>query len=219
MTIWLSWSSGKDCAWALHRLRQDGCEVSALFTTINEAADRVAMHGVRRELLLKQAHAAGLPLHIIPLPWPCTNAQYEQIMAAFLKQAQSAGVTKMAFGDLFLDDIRNYRVRNLANTGIEPLFPVWGIPTAKLASEMLSAGLRARLATVDLAKLDQSFAGRNFDNALLADLPEGIDPCGENGEFHTFVTQGPMFRESVEVEVGETIVRDGFAFADLVLAG
>ena len=136
-----------------------------------------------------------------------------------MKQAQSAGVTKMAFGDLFLDDIRNYRVRNLANTGIEPLFPVWGIPTAKLASEMLSAGLRARLATVDLAKLDQSFVGRNFDNALLADLPEGIDPCGENGEFHTFVTQGPMFRESVEVEVGETIVRDGFAFADLVLAG
>lgn len=219
MTIWLSWSSGKDCAWALHRLRQQGRAVSALFTTLNAAADRVAMHGVRRELLEAQAGAAGLPLHIIPLPWPCSNAQYEQIMADFLKQAQSAVVTHMAFGDLFLQDIRAYREKNLADTGIEPLFPVWGQPTDQLAREMLLAGVSARLTSVDLAKLEPSFAGRNYDAALLADLPGSVDPCGENGEFHTFVTDGPMFEGPVNVEAGEIVMRDGFAFADLLTRG
>ncbi len=218
MTIWLSWSSGKDCAWALHRLRQDGCAVSALFTTINVNADRVAMHGVRRELLEAQARAAGLPVHIIPLPWPCTNAQYEEIMADFLRQARLAGVTQMAFGDLFLEDVRAYREKNLANTGIRPIFPVWGSSTQNLAGEMLMSGMRARLTTIDLAKLDRSFAGRNYDASLLADLADGIDPCGENGEFHTFVTDGPMFSTRVDVEVGEIVERDGFAFADLLAA-
>lgn len=217
MTIWLSWSSGKDCAWALHRLRQEGRAVSALFTTVNAAADRVAMHGVRRELLEAQAHATGLPLHIIPLPWPCSNAQYEQIMADFLRRARAGNVTHMAFGDLFLEDIRAYREKNLAGTGIEPLFPLWGVATDRLAREMVSSGMRARLATVDLAKLSASFAGRSYNAALVAKLPGGVDPCGENGEFHTFVTDGPMFRAPVDVEVGEIVLRDGFAFADLLL--
>lgn len=216
MTIWLSWSSGKDCAWALHRLRQDGRPVSALFTTINATADRVAMHGVRRKLLEAQAGAAGLALHVIPLPWPCSNAQYEEIMAGFLKQAQAGEVTHMAFGDLFLEDIRAYREKNLADTGIAPLFPVWGLPTDQLARDMLAAGMRARLATVDLAKLEPSFVGRIYDVGLLADLPGGVDPCGENGEFHTFVTDGPMFERPINVEVGEIVTRDGFAFADLL---
>jgi len=216
VTIWLSWSSGKDCAWALHRLRQDGRPITALFTTINAAADRVAMHGVRRELLEAQAHAAGLELHIIELPWPCTNEAYEQVMAGFLMKAQAAQVTHMAFGDLFLAEIRAYREKNLVGTGIEPLFPIWGVPTDKLSRELLAAGVRARLATVDLAKLDASFAGRSYDSALLGELPRGVDPCGENGEFHTFVTHGPMFDGGVDVKVGEIVMRDGFAYADLL---
>lgn len=216
MTIWLSWSSGKDCAWALHRLRQAGREVTALFTTLNVSADRVAMHGVRRELLQMQAASAGLPLHVIDLPWPCSNDDYERIMSGFLTEARTAGVTQMAFGDLFLEDVRRYRQRNLEGTGIEPLFPVWGEPTDQLARTMIGAGVRARLATVDLSKLDRSCAGRSFDAALLEDLPAGVDPCGENGEFHTFVTAGPMLQWPLSVKVGETVVRDGFAFADLL---
>jgi uncharacterized protein (TIGR00290 family) len=218
VSLWLSWSSGKDCAWALHRLRQDGVEVAALFTTLNAQADRVAMHGVRRELLEQQGRAAGLPLHIIDLPWPCTNADYERIMGRFLAKAQTAGVREMAFGDLFLEDIRAYREKNLHDTGIAPVFPVWGMPTCELARDMLAAGLSAQLATVDMAKLDASFAGRCYDAGLLADLPSGVDACGENGEFHTFVTDGPMFAHPVKVETGEVVVRDGFAYADLLPA-
>lgn len=218
MSLWLSWSSGKDCAWALHRLRQDGAEVAALFTTLNAQADRVAMHGVRRELLEQQGRAAGLPLHIIDLPWPCTNADYERIMGRFLAQAQTAGVREMAFGDLFLEDIRAYREQNLHGTGIAPVFPVWGMPTCELARDMLAAGLSARLATVDMAKLDASFAGRCYDADLLADLPSEVDACGENGEFHTFVTDGPMFAHPIKVETGKVVVRDGFAYADLLPA-
>jgi uncharacterized protein (TIGR00290 family) len=218
VSLWLSWSSGKDCAWALHRLRQDGAEVAALFTTLNAQADRVAMHGVRRELLEQQVRAAGLPLHIIDLPWPCTNADYERIMGRFLAKAQTAGVREMAFGDLFLEDIRAYREKNLHGTGIAPVFPVWGMPTCELARDMLAAGLSARLATVDMAKLDASFAGRCYDADLLADLPSGVDACGENGEFHTFVTDGPMFAHPIKVEIGAVVVRDGFAYADLLPA-
>ena len=216
MTIWLSWSSGKDSAWTLHRLRQEGRSVAALFTTVNQAFDRVAMHGVRRDLLEAQAAAAGLPLVVIDLPWPCSNADYERIMAEFMVRAKRDGVTHMAFGDLFLEDIRAYREKNLAGSGIAPLFPLWGLATDKLAQDMVSGGLTARLATIDLAKLDRTFAGRCYDAALLRELPAGIDPCGENGEFHTFVTGGPMFSRSDAVVPGEVVTREGFAYADLV---
>lgn len=216
MSIWLSWSSGKDCAWALHRLRLQGRTVSALFTTLNRVADRVAMHGVRRTLLERQAVAAGLPLHVIDLPWPCTNDDYERIMSGFLATAPASGVSEMAFGDLFLEDVRAYRERNLAGTGIAPLFPLWGLPTDRLAREMIEAGVEARIATIDLTRLDTSFVGRTFDAALLSDLPTGIDPCGENGEFHTFVTAGPMLAGSIAVMPGEVLERDGFAYADLL---
>lgn len=216
MNLWLSWSSGKDSAYALHELRASGVRVEALFTTLNAAFDRVAMHGVRRELLQAQAAAAGLPLHVIALPWPCSNDDYERIMSGFLATAQSAGVTDMAFGDLFLEDVRGYRERNLAGSGVNPVFPLWGRPTAALARRMIEIGMEARLATVDLARLDASFAGRCFDSALLEELPDSIDPCGENGEFHTFVTAGPMFSRPIGVTTGETVVRDGFAYCDLL---
>lgn len=218
VSIWLSWSSGKDCAWALHELRRQGREVAALFTTLNAAFDRVAMHGVRRELLEAQAASVGLPLHVVDLPWPCSNDDYEARMRGLVDMAQRAGVTEMAFGDLFLEDVRAYRERNLAGTGIAPLFPLWGKPTGMLAREMIAAGVTARLATVDLARLDAAFAGRTFDAGLLDDLPAGIDPCGENGEFHTFVTAGPMMQWPLRVEPGEVVVRDGFAYADLMAA-
>lgn len=216
MSLWLSWSSGKDSAFALHELRSSGARVEALFTTLNAAFDRVAMHGVRRELLEAQAAAAGLPLHVIDLPWPCTNDDYERIMSGFLGRASAKGVTDMAFGDLFLEDVRAYRERNLAGSGISPVFPLWGRPTEALARRMITAGLGARLATVDLARLDASFAGRPFDASLLERLPDGVDPCGENGEFHTFVTAGPMFSGRIDVTTGETVVRDGFAYRDLL---
>lgn len=214
--MWLSWSSGKDSAWALHRLRAGGQRVTGLFTTVNAAYDRVAMHAVRRQLLEAQAAAAGVPLHVIPLPWPCSNADYERIMSGFVTEAQAAGVTAMAFGDLFLEDIRAYRENNLVGSGIAPVFPVWGIETASLAREMLAAGLCARLTSVDLARLDADYAGRNFDADLLSCLPATVDPCGENGEFHTFVTAGPMFSHAIAVAPGEVVVRDGFAYADLL---
>ena len=190
--------------------------MSALFTTVNAAADRVAMHGVRRALLEAQAASARLPLHIIDLPWPCTNEDYERIMSKFLDDARAAGVTQMAFGDLFLENIRRYRERNLEGTGITPIFPVWGLETNGLARDMIEAGLEAILSCVDLAKLDRSFAGKAFDAELLAALPEGTDPCGENGEFHSFVTAGPMLARPLKIDVGDVVERDGFAFADLV---
>lgn len=214
----LSWSSGKDSAWALHVLRQQGdVEVVGLLTTVNEVADRVAMHAVRSELLRAQAEAVGLPLRTVGLPWPCTNEQYEAAMAVAIRQAESDGITVMAFGDLFLEDIRRYRVEKLAGTGITPLFPVWGIPTDTLAREMIAGGLRARLTCVDPKQLAPRFAGREFDAALLAELPSTVDPCGERGEFHTFTYAGPMFRHPVDVQSGEIVERDGFAFADLLV--
>jgi uncharacterized protein (TIGR00290 family) len=215
--ILLSWSSGKDSGWSLHVLRQRAeFEVVGLLTTFNEEADRVAMHAVRRELVERQAAAVGLPLWAVPLPWPCTNEQYELLMAQACAKAVAEGIDGIAFGDLFLEDVRAYRERQLKDTGLQPIFPVWGMPTAALAREMIGAGVRAKLTCVDTDKLDQSFAGRGFDEALLADLPGGVDPCGERGEFHSFVYSGPMFNAAMQVTVGETVVRDQFVFADLI---
>lgn len=220
MKTWLSWSSGKDSAWCLERLRCGGvAEVTGLFTTINAAFDRVAMHAVRRSLLEVQARAAELALHVIDIPYPCPNADYERIMGAFVAKARGEGVEAMAFGDLFLADIRAYREKQLAGTGITPVFPLWGSDTRTLAEEMISGGLVAHITCVDPGKLDRAFAGRRFDHALLAELPAGIDPCGENGEFHTFVCDGPMFREPVPVCLGDIVDRDGFVFADMMAAG
>jgi uncharacterized protein (TIGR00290 family) len=218
--ILVSWSTGKDSAWMLHMLNQEHPGAAAgLLTTTNEAFDRVAMHAVRRELLEAQAEAAGLPLHVLPLPWPCSNAQYESIMKAAIEGFVADGFTHVAFGDLFLEDVRKYREDRLAGSGLEPLFPIWKTkPTADLARDMIDAGLQARLTCIDPRKLDRSFAGRAFDSDLLNDLPAGTDPCGENGEFHSFAYAGPMFTEEIDVNVGEVVDRDGFVFADLMLS-
>ncbi|HYP88052.1 MAG TPA: hypothetical protein VEQ59_07855 [Polyangiaceae bacterium] len=214
----LSWSSGKDSAWALHVLRQSSdLEVVGLLTTVNQAADRVAMHAVRSELLRAQADAAGLPLHTVPIPSPCSNEQYEAAMASAIERARRDGVTAMAFGDLFLEDVRRYRVEQLAGSGIRPVFPLWGAPTGVLVREMLDAGLRARLTCVDPKQLAVDFVGRELDAALLAELPAPVDPCGERGEFHTFAYDGPMFSRRLPIQSGVVIERDGFAFADLLL--
>jgi uncharacterized protein (TIGR00290 family) len=214
--VLLSWSSGKDCAWALHVLNETapGC-VAALLTTMNEEANRVAMHGVRRELVLAQAEAAGLPLRPVSIPHPCPNEVYEAQMRDACARAVVDGFTHVAFGDLFLEDVRRYREERLAGTDLTPLFPLWGSSTAGLAREMIAKGLRARLSVVDTRVLDASFAGRAFDLALLEDLPSAVDPCGENGEFHTFACDGPMFHHPIQVEVGETVIRDPFVFRDL----
>jgi uncharacterized protein (TIGR00290 family) len=218
MNTWLSWSSGKDSAWSLEVLRRDGVDVTGLFTTINATFDRVAMHAVRRTLLEAQARAAGLPLHMIDIPYPCPNVEYERAMGAFIDRAKAAGVEAMAFGDLFLADIRAYREQRLAGTGITPLFPLWQRETGKLARDMIDGGLVAHLSCVDPTKLDPKFAGRTFDPGLLAELPGGVDPCGENGEFHTFVSAGQMFLHPVPVRIGEVVARDGFVFADILPA-
>lgn len=212
----LSWSGGKDCAWALERLRGAPIRVEGLLTTINEQADRVAMHGVRRELVEEQARSIGIPLWTAPLPWPCPNGRYEQVMGEMCRRAVDAGIEVVVFGDLFLRDIRAYRERMLAGTGLEPVFPLWDLPTASLAREMIAGGLRARLACIDRRVLDASFAGREFDAGLLTDLPPGVDPCGENGEFHTFVYDGPMFRQPVVIETGAVHEDSDFTFSDLL---
>lgn len=215
-SVLLSWSSGKDSAWALNLLRQDpDLEVAGLLTTVNVTHDRVAMHATRRTLLEEQAEAAGLPLVIVPLPWPCSNAVYEQAMDGAIEAARARGVTHIAFGDLFLEEIRAYRIQQLEGSGIEPLFPLWGEPTDRLASRILAAGVEAFVTCVDATKLPRSFVGRRFDRDFLRDLPAGIDPCGENGEFHTCVLAGPMFRRPIPAITGEVVERDGFFFADL----
>jgi uncharacterized protein (TIGR00290 family) len=217
--ILVSWSTGKDSAWMLHVLnRQHPKAAAGLLTTTNQAFDRVAMHAVRRELLEAQAAATGLPLHVVPLPWPCSNAQYESIMRAMIDGFVAEGFTHVAFGDLFLEDVRRYREDRLAGTGLEPLFPIWKTkPTLELAHDMIAAGLEARLTCIDPRKLDRSFAGRTFDLDLLRDLPAGIDPCGENGEFHSFAFNGPMFTSKINVKIGDVVDRDGFVFSDLAL--
>jgi uncharacterized protein (TIGR00290 family) len=215
----LAWSSGKDSAWALQVLRAaNEVEVVGLLTTLNETFDRVAMHAVRAALLRAQAEAVGLPLTCVPLPWPCSNEQYEAAMGRALEAARRDGIEVVAFGDLFLEDIRRYREERMAGTGLRPIFPLWGLPTDALARRMIAGGLRARLTCVDPRQLAPSFAGRDFDEALLADLPATVDPCGERGEFHSFAYAGPMFRAPVAIRVGEIVERDGFVFADLLPA-
>ena len=217
MKVLLSWSSGKDSAWALHVLNQSHPgAVAALLTTINAEVDRVAMHAVRHDVLQAQAAAAGLPLRVVLIPSPCPNEIYERQMQDAVDAAVGDGFTHVAFGDLFLEDVRRYREEHLTGTGLEPLFPVWGIPTRVLAEQMIDGGLRARLACVDTRKLDPDFVGREFDRALLQDLPPGIDPCGENGEFHTCVYAGPMFRTPLVLAPGETVTREPFVWRDLV---
>jgi uncharacterized protein (TIGR00290 family) len=217
----LSWSSGKDSAWALHVLRQqDDVELVGLVTTVNEAFNRVAMHAVRRELVEAQAEAAGLPLRVVHLPWPCSNEIYEARVAEAIRGALTDGVTHMAFGDLFLEDVRDYRIRQLAGTGIDPMFPLWGSAdlTPALARTMVGAGLRAVITCVDPRQVSEDFVGRTFDPAFLDDLPTGVDPCGERGEFHSFCYAGPMFSREIPVAVGDIVTRDGFTFADLLPA-
>jgi uncharacterized protein (TIGR00290 family) len=213
----LSWSSGKDAAWSLHVLRQSAeFEVVGLITTINKEFDWVAMHAVRRALLERQAEATGLPLITVPLPWPCTNEEYEAIMAWALADAHERfSITHVAFGDLFLEDVRAYRERQFAGMGLTPIFPLWGRPTGELAEEMIAGGLLASLTCIDPRHLPSTFAGRAFDQDLLDDLPEGIDPFGERGEFHTFACGGPMFLTPVTATADEVVWRDGFVFADL----
>ncbi len=213
--VLLSWSSGKDSAWTLHLLRrQPDIEVVGLLTTLNTEFQRVAMHGTRRSVLEAQAAAAGLPLWIVPLPWPCSNEIYEQRMSEACNRAIAERVDAVAFGDLFLADVRAYRETQLKPTGLEPIFPLWEIPTGQLAREMIAGGLRAKLACVDTKQLAGTFAGRDFDEGLLKDLPSGTDPCGERGEFHTCVYAGPMFTAPLNIEPGEIVNRDGFVFAD-----
>jgi uncharacterized protein (TIGR00290 family) len=213
--VLLSWSSGKDSAWALHLLRRDpAIELCGLLTTVNTEFDRVAMHGTRRSVLEAQAAAAGLPLWIVPLPWPCSNEIYEQRMSDVCQRAIAERIDAVAFGDLFLPDVRAYRERQLAPTGLEPLFPLWQIPTAALAYEMIAGGLRARLSCVDTQQLPAAFAGREFDADLLRDFPPEVDPCGERGEFHTCVYAGPMFTAPLPLATGEIVTRDRFVFAD-----
>jgi uncharacterized protein (TIGR00290 family) len=212
---WLSWSSGKDSAWALHVLRQsDEYQVAGLFTTVNATFERVAMHAVRVELLREQALAVGLPLHLIEIPYPCSDEQYAEVMTAFMARAKAADVQCMAFGDLYLQDVRNYREQRMQGSGIAAIFPLWGKPTRALLEEMLAGGLRACLTCVDPRVLPAAFAGCELTPELLDSFPSGIDPCGENGEFHSFVFDGPMFTRALDVETGEVVTRDGFVFAD-----
>jgi uncharacterized protein (TIGR00290 family) len=217
--ILLSWSSGKDSAWTLHVLRQrDDAEVVGLLTTINTHFQRVAMHGTRHALLKAQADAARVPLWEVPLPWPCSNEIYEQAMSVACAQAVQQGISAIAFGDLFLEDVRRYREDRLRGTGLEPMFPIWGVNTRELIAEMLDAGLRARIVCADPAKLPGDFIGHDLDHDLLNRLPATVDPCGENGEFHTFAYAGPMFDQPIPIKGGETVARDGFLYADVLPA-
>jgi uncharacterized protein (TIGR00290 family) len=213
----IAWSSGKDSAWALHETRRAGAvEVVGALTTVTSEFGRVSIHGLREELLRAQLDACGLPATIVRIPYPCPNEVYERAMAVAMNEAKAAGISHVVFGDLFLQDVRAYREQRLEPIGITPLFPLWHRPTDALAREMIAAGVEARLVCVDLKKLPKHFAGRRFDQALLAELPPGVDPCGENGEFHTFVAAGPMLSRPIAVAPGETVERDGYAYADLL---
>jgi uncharacterized protein (TIGR00290 family) len=213
----LSWSSGKDSAWALHILRrQPDIDVTGLFCTVNQAFERVAMHAVRIELLQQQADNVGLPVQLVSIPNPCEGSEYDAIMAGFVERAKQQGIGCFAFGDLFLEDIRQYREARLAGTGIAPLFPLWGMPTRELSREMVNSGLRAKITCIDPKHLSRDFAGQEYDLPFLQRLPANVDPCGENGEFHSFAFDGPMFSNAVSVATGETVARDGFIFTDLL---
>ena len=217
MKVLMSWSSGKDSAWTLHTLRQQGVAVGALLTSMNDAAGRVSMHGVRDEIVRAQAEAAGLPLITVRLPWPCTNEIYEARFGAAVQQAVADGFTHVAFGDLFLEDVRKYREDRLAGTGLTPLFPLWLRPTRDLAREMIAGGLRARISTLDPRIMPRELIGAEFDDALLSALPPAVDPCAERGEFHTCVTAGPMFAAPLDVVRGEVVEREGFLYGDLLM--
>ena len=213
----LSWSSGKDSAWMLHCLNQDASvDVAGLFCTVNRVFGRVAMHGVRTELLRQQADAAGLPLHIIEIPYPCSNEEYAATMSSFIDVALTEAIECFAFGDLFLEDVRKYREERLHGTGITPLFPLWGIPTGRLSREMVAGGLKAVITCIDPRSLPEQFAGREYNNSFLDEIPDAIDPCGEHGEFHSFAFDGPMFNRPIEITRGECVHRDGFIFTDLL---
>ncbi len=215
----ISWSSGKDSAFSLHEVRRAGeFDVVGALTTVTENFGRVSIHGVREEILHAQLRAAGLPPTVVPIPYPCPNDVYEARMGEAIARARADGITHMIFGDLFLEDIRKYREEKLRGTGITPVFPLWLRPTPQLARDMIASGLQTYIATVDLKKMPAAFAGRRFDAQLLADLPAGVDPCGENGEFHTCVTGGPMFRQALPVIPGERVERDGYAYCDLLLS-
>jgi uncharacterized protein (TIGR00290 family) len=216
MKVLLSWSSGKDSAWTLHVLRREGVNVAGLLTSLNEQAHRVSMHGVRDTILRAQADAAGLPLFTIPLPYPCSNEIYEARLREAVQTAVADGFTHVAFGDLFLEDVRKYREDRMAGTGLEPLFPLWELPTPTLAREMIAGGLQARIVCLDPRVMPRELIGSPFDLDLLARLPESVDPCGERGEFHSCVTAGPMFSSALRVDVGEVVERDGFVFGDIV---
>jgi uncharacterized protein (TIGR00290 family) len=216
----IAWSSGKDSAWALHEVRRAGdYDVVGALTTVTETFGRVSIHGLREQLLMAQLQAAGLPPVLVRIPYPCPNGVYEARMASATAQAKADGISHVIFGDLFLADVRAYREQKLAGTGVTPVFPLWMRPTAALAGEMIDAGVEAHLVCVDLKRLPAEFAGRRFDRALLAELPADVDPCGENGEFHTCVSAGPMFRSALAIEVGDIVERDGFVFADLLPLG
>jgi uncharacterized protein (TIGR00290 family) len=213
---WVSWSSGKDSAFALRAARRgEAGDVAGLLTTLNRDADRVAMHAVRRELVEAQAARLGLPLHTVEIPSPCPNEVYEAQMAAAVATAAAEGISQVVFGDLFLADVRAYRERALAGSGVDAVFPLWGRSTGALAAEMVEVGVQAVITCVDPAQLPAEFVGRSFDERLLADLPAGVDPCGERGEFHTFVWDAPGFASPIDVEVGEVVERDGFVFCDV----
>lgn len=215
--VLLSWSSGKDCAWALHVLRQQAdIEVVGLFSTVNEEFERVAMHAVRNELVKLQADSVGLPVELIPIPYPCSNDAYERIMAEFIQRVKAQGIDSIAFGDLYLEDIRQYREDKLAGTGITPIFPLWGMATDALSKTMVEAGHRAIITCIDPAKMPAELAGHEYNAAFLQQLPAAVDPCGENGEFHSFAFDGPMFKQPVNLQVGETVTRDGFIFTDIL---
>jgi uncharacterized protein (TIGR00290 family) len=217
---WMSWSSGKDSAYALHRARcEQTVDVRGLLVTMNAEVDRVAMHAVRHSLVEAQAQRLGLPLHIVEIPSPCPNEEYETRMAAAVSSARAEHVERMVFGDLFLEDVRAYRERNLAGTGISPIFPLFGRPTDRLAREMIAAGVRAVLTCVDPRVLPAEFVGRSFDETLLAELPHGVDACGEHGEFHTFVWDAPGFGAPIDIELGAAVSRDGFVFCDILAVG
>jgi uncharacterized protein (TIGR00290 family) len=214
--VLIAWSGGKDSAWALHVLRrQPDVEIAGLFTIIHEDVARVAVHAVRTALLVEQASAAALPLHTLAIPRPCPNAVYEKVLSEFLEEQKKLGVGHVAFGDLFLEDIRRYRERQFAASGMQLLFPLWGLPTDRLAREMTDQGLRALIVCVDLKRAPREWAGAVFDPQFVARIPGGIDPCGENGEFHTFVREGPMLRAPLDVRAGAIHEAGGFAYADL----
>jgi len=216
-TVLMSWSSGKDSAWALYKLQQDPqFDLVGLFCTVNKAFERVAMHGVRVKLLQKQAQSIGLPLEIIELPYPCTNANYEEIMSLFIEKANNKKIDCFAFGDLFLEDIRRYREESLKGSGIKPIFPIWGIPTDKLSRDMIDSGLKTVITCVDPKQAPIELAGKEYDDAFLDSIPKSVDPCGENGEFHSFAYNGPMFQYPIDISVGEIVNRDNFVFADVL---